>query len=381
MKVRLYTLLWLVSCALPVASSAGESSAAAKCDGLYRFTDFNNAIEPGVLVPASGDTPAHCRVRGVIDGTIRFEVTLPVEGWQGRLWFHAVGGSAGRIGDTTSLLGEGFAMASTDAGHDEAVMADANTFFRDQLAVTNYGYRSIHLTTVLAKQIISRFYGEENEHAYIWGCSNGGRTVFNELLRFPDDFDGAIAGAPTIDLVRDLLPWNVAGSRLQREHPLTVESLALLDANSRNRCDLLDGLEDGVISEPQSCTVDVLRLEALQCGERQSADCLTAGQIETARLMYDGIRDEAGNVVSPGVYPGGEAEGDWMLWVTGNPAFMPVSANEASVALVEHLFMTILPLTLMSLTLSMIVRRWPSKVLRLIHRPEISPGIGVMVAS
>ena len=273
MKIRVTTLWCFVLTALPLVVHADE---VARCDGLYRFTDFSNAVEPGVLVAATDEVPAHCRVRGVIDGTIRFEVTMPVDGWQRRLWFHAVGGSAGFIGDTTSMLADGFAMASTDTGH-EGNTPDANQFWRNELAVINYGYRSIHLTTVLAKQLINGFYGEENQHAYIWGCSNGGRTVFNELLRFPDDFDGAIAGAPTIDLVRDLLPWNVAGSRMQNKHPLTLESLALLDANSRARCDLLDDVEDRVIGTPQACTTDVLQLEKLQCEEGQTQQCLNAG--------------------------------------------------------------------------------------------------------
>ena len=124
MYVRLFMLFWLVCSALPIVTLAGESSesAAAKCDGLYQFTDFSNAVEPGVLVSASGDIPAHCRVRGVIDGTIRFEVAMPVDGWQGRLMLHAPGGLAGVIGDTTSLLDEGFAMANLT---DEVYYANA----------------------------------------------------------------------------------------------------------------------------------------------------------------------------------------------------------------------------------------------------------------
>ena len=340
MTIRATGLCLLLALSCAVLADVASGSAEARCDRSYLLSDPDRAIEPGVLVGASAEVPAHCRVRGVIDGTIRFEVTMPVDGWRGRMMFHAVGGSAGRIGDTTSLLEDGFAMASTDAGH-EGNAPDANAFFRDPLAVINYGYRAVHLSTVAAKEIIGAFYGADNRHAYIWGCSNGGRAVLNALLRFPEDYDGAIAGAPATDQMRELLPWSVATARLQRANPLTPESLALLDANSRNRCDLLDGLEDGVIGLPEACTTDMLRLEDLRCEEGRTAGCLTAGQFETARAIYDGISDGisdgSGRTVSPGVVPGGEGDGDWMLWVTGNPGFMGASASEASTPIVEHL--------------------------------------------
>ena len=89
-----------------------------RCAKLVRLTDLFHAIEPGIVVAASDETPAHCRVRGVVNRAIRFEVTMPLEDWNGRLMFSGVGGSAGVIGDTTGLLGRRFAMASTDTGHE-----------------------------------------------------------------------------------------------------------------------------------------------------------------------------------------------------------------------------------------------------------------------
>ena len=315
MTIRATGLCLLLALSCAVLADVASGSAEARCDRSYLLSDPDRAIEPGVLVGASAEIPAHCRVRGVIDGTIRFEVTMPVDGWRGRMMFHAVGGSAGRIGDTTSLLDDGFAMASTDAGH-EGNAPDANAFFRDRLAVINYGYRAVHLSTVAAKEIIGAFYGEDNRDAYIWGCSNGGRAVLNALLRFPEDYDGAIAGAPATDQMRELLSWSVATARLQRANPLTPESLALLDANSRNRCDLLDGLEDGVIGLPQACTTDMLRLEDLRCEEGRTADCLTAGQIETTDVPARLDPGPDGKVAYVMEFRNGEAD----LWLEELPA-------------------------------------------------------------
>ena len=116
----------LLCVALSAGAALGTASFAdvradspqARCDRLYLLTDADHAVSPGVLVEASGGTPAHCRVDGTIDGTIRFRVTMPVEGWTGRLMYLAPGGLAGFIDDTTSLLHDGFAMATTDSGHE-----------------------------------------------------------------------------------------------------------------------------------------------------------------------------------------------------------------------------------------------------------------------
>ena len=147
--------IWaLLAVAFSVAAHAAED-----CRKLYRLTDFNHAIEPGIEVPATDGVPAHCRVTGVVSRAIRFQVTLP-RNWNGKMMFTAVGGAAGQIGDTTSLLARGFAMASTDTGH-EAV--DGNAFYRQPQALLDYAYRGVHLATVSAKRIIRYYCGDEVE--------------------------------------------------------------------------------------------------------------------------------------------------------------------------------------------------------------------------
>ena len=298
-------------------SAAYASDAASKCQNLYLLSDLDHAVEPGVIIPASGEIPTHCQVRGVIDGSIRFEVSMPLEGWEGRLMFLAHGGNSGRIGNTKALMKDGFAGATTNSGHDEG--PNSSSFVRDHNALINFGFRAVHLSTVVAKKVIGVFYGEAVDHAYIQGCSGGGRSALMEALRFPDDYDGVIAGAPALGWINSIVPWGIAVSRLQQKHPLTPESLTLLAANSRQKCDRLDGLEDGLISSPQACTLEVLALGDLACADATAQGCLTTGQIETARFIYTGMTDDAGRVVYNGIYPGDEDQGDWMMWVTGVP--------------------------------------------------------------
>ncbi len=294
---------------LAAAGPAAGGDTDRDCRGLFALTDLDHAVEPGFRVPASEGVPAHCRVRGVVNRAIRFEVTLP-DDWNGRMMFSTVGGAAGFIGDTTSLLGRGFAMASTDTGHE----GSDRDYMRQPEALLDYAYRGVHLATAAAKRVIQTYYGREIDHSYLKGCSNGGRAAMLEATRFPDDYDGILAGAPAFRF-QEFVPWMMGGARLQAKHPLTQESFQLLGKASREACDALDGVEDGVIDDPMKCTADVFDLNALQCPPDSTENCLTAGQLQTARYMYEDVVDADGNVLSPGVPPGAEDAGDWAMWV------------------------------------------------------------------
>jgi len=287
--------------------------AAQTCRNLYRMTDSAYAVEPGIWITAKDAAPAHCRVRGVINRAIRFEITLPGSGWNTRMMFSTVGGFAGNFGDTTSLLSRGFAMASSDTGHE----GPESTFLRQPQAVIDYAYRGNHLVTVFAKRVIGRFYGRDVQHAYLQGCSNGGRAALMEALRFPDDYDGIIAGAPAFQLKESWL-WHVAAHRAQVANPLTHEALEVLAGASEAACDTIDGVEDGVIGDPRACTSKYFDLSSLMCFAGEATDCLSEGQIRTAKFLYGGLVDlNTGAVLAHGVMPGVENGGDWGSWGVG----------------------------------------------------------------
>ena len=311
-KAKLLALGALLVVGLPAAADARQT----QCRNLVRLTDLSHAVEPGILVSATDALPEHCRVRGVVNRAIRFEVTLPTT-WNGRLMFTAVGGGAGVIGDTMSLLPRGFAMASTDTGHEAA---EGNAFYRQPEALLDYAYRGVHLATQAAKRIVTRFYGRDIDFAYLQGCSNGGRAAMLEATRFPDDYDGIIAGAPAFRF-QEFVPWTVGIHRAQTRSPLDPAALRVLDDASRHACDALDGVEDGVINDPRLCTPEVYDVGALLCADGETEGCLTAGQVETARTVYADMVDADGSVVSPGVPPGAEAAGDWRFWMLPNEAF------------------------------------------------------------
>lgn len=332
-----WLLVLIFSCTFSLHSlaEAGES-AEARCNDLYRLSDANHAIEPGVVVTATDKVQKHCRVRGVIDTTIRFELSMPTSGWTGRFLFQAPGGLAGTIGDTTTMLSAGFAASTTDSGHEGE---NDPSFYRDDNAKINFAFRSNHLTAVVSKKLIAAFYGREVEYSYLWGCSKGGHGALMEALRYPEDFDGIIAGAPAVNLVTDLPVFAIENSRWQQRHPLDAQAVRLLDINSTRACDLLDGAEDGIVSNPKKCTIELLALDKLVCKEGQSSGCLTSGQVEHATFVYTGLKNESGEVVIPGVYPGAETGGDFELWITGPVPFLPdgMAGNNIAGETIKHL--------------------------------------------
>ncbi len=306
-------VVFFISVLSVFAAQVASGMDAKECRNLYRMTDLAWAVEPGMIIAAGSDTPEHCRLRAVVNRAIRVEVRLPTVDWNGRFMFSTVGGGAGSIGDTTGLLARGFAMASTDTGHEGQTME----FMSQPEALIDYAYRGVHLATQFAKAVITRYYGQDIEYSYLQGCSNGGRAALMEAIRFPDDYDGIIAGAPAFRF-EEFASWMVGGTAQQAKAPLSKAALKLLDANSSNACDNLDGVDDGVINDPRLCTTRLLDLDALLCTTSSGEDCLTAGQIDTARYMYSDQHDDAGNLVSPGVLPGAEAAGDWEFWMLEN---------------------------------------------------------------
>ena len=285
--------------------------AADPCFDLFKLSDQRRAIEPGVIVAAEEGVPEHCVVHGVMNRAIRFQVRMPVENWNGRFLMEGTGGASGYIADTTTELHRGFAMSSTDTGHEGSSME----FLLQPEAALDYAFRGVHLVAGLSKEIIAAYYGRAIDHSYYRGCSNGGRQGLIEATRFPDDFDGVIAGAPAFQVISEFLLWTLSVDRAQRANPLNEDHLALLDAASRRACDALDGVADGVINDPRECTTDHYDPRELLCRDGQdSRSCLSRGQLDTVQAHYAGVRDHDGTVISPGLLPGAENAGDWQLW-------------------------------------------------------------------
>ena len=167
--------------------------------------------------------PAHCELTGAmqerigVDGqhyAIRFHLRLPLR-WNGKFLFEGGGGTEGDLGSAIGAttpgappaIAQGYAVVSQDSGHDNATNSVPSrggnvAFGFDPEARANYGGASLRLVAQTAKAIIHSYYGRLPQHSYFLGCSKGGQEGMVFAQRFPDEFDGIVAGAPGFSLPR-----------------------------------------------------------------------------------------------------------------------------------------------------------------------------------
>lgn len=254
-----------------------------------------------------------CRVIGVIrpepGSEIGFEVWLPpAERWNGRYEGVGNGGFAGSIVYRAMAEGmaAGYATAGTDTGHG-GEFDDGRWAIGHPERVRDFGERAIHLTALAARAVIAAYYGRPAAWSYFSGCSDGGREALMEAERYPEDYDGIIAGAPAAPWVA-LTTGAVVGAEA-----LAAAGVALTPAKLDAIADAVAAACPGgaaVIADPESCRFDP---NTLACGVNASPNCLTGGEIAALRFFYEGLRDERGESLLPGFTPGSERE--WRVWI------------------------------------------------------------------
>jgi hypothetical protein len=267
--------------------------------------------------------PAFCRfavdATPTADSDIKIEVWLPASGWNGKLQGIGNGGFAGQI-DFPQLglaLSHGFAAVATDTGHSGSPI-QAEWAIGHPEKVIDFGYRGIHEMTRVAKAAVQGFYGKAPQHSYFAGCSDGGREALMEAQRYPEDYDGILAGAPANYWTR-LLSTAVVDTQALTVDPASFIPPAKISAISAavlTACDALDGVRDGILNDPRQCHFDPASIEC-KAGE-DSDKCLTAPQAAALKKLYAGPHDTQGHEVFPGFLPGAEdGQGGWGLWITG----------------------------------------------------------------
>jgi feruloyl esterase len=315
------------------AAIALPALCAAACENLSTAALPNTQITvvqtvaAGLFTPPYGapldNLPAFCRVTGVIkptsDSYIRFEVWLPASGWNGKFLGVGNGGFAGSI-DYNALgrnLKRGYATAATDTGH-EAEAGDASWAFKHPEKIADFGYRALHETVTNAKQLMQAFYSRSPQHSYFDSCSDGGREALMEAQRFPEDFDGILAGAPA-NFWTHMLTGGAAVAKEVYKNPagyISSMKVPAIQAATLAACDAQDGVKDGIINDPSRCRFDP---SVLLCKGAESRNCLTAPQVASLKEYYAGGRDSYGKLIFPGFLPGAEeGPGGWSSWILGS---------------------------------------------------------------
>ncbi|MBN1569738.1 MAG: tannase/feruloyl esterase family alpha/beta hydrolase [Acidobacteria bacterium] len=291
--------------------SKADIEPAKTCEAIGQFKSKEIVQITATAIAATAGTPAYCKVTGMLDPEIAFEVSLPT-GWNGRFYMIGNGGHAGesledpsRTSQRNAALQIGFAVAQTNTGHDSRKEPGATFVLSNPQKAIDYAYRAVHLTATTAKDITKDYYGQPVKRAYWNSCSNGGRQGLIEAQRFPDDFDGIVANAPWLDQTGFTIGamWN---QKAVGDVRLTAAKMALVAGKVMAKCDEVDGLKDGLIDDPRKCRFDPAADVPACSASTDNPDCLTSAQAAAIAKVYGGPVSK-GKSFFPGFEPGSEA--------------------------------------------------------------------------
>lgn len=215
--------------------------------------DAPTALFSAQVVPATGQTPEYCDVKGYVTPQIQFAMQLPTQNWNRRYLQIGCGGYCGSLRATpesNTALNQNFAVVFDNSGHVGGGIGAASALWgldQPQLRI-DFGYRSEHVMSIAAKAIATAFSEESPSYSYFQGCSNGGRQALMEAQRYPNDFNGIIAGAPAAiqaPLNGEYETWNAVANLDPQGNPiLPAEKLTLIHQGALAECDGKDGLVD-----------------------------------------------------------------------------------------------------------------------------------------
>ena len=306
----------------------------------------------GVFTPPGSSPitglPPFCRVTATLtpssDSSIKIEVWLPEIKWNGRFLGTGGGGFQGvfTYSELAAGISAGFASTNSDLGTGTAgcnplfcgsegnmgnalaaafgdPSAPSTGLFGHPERIKDFGFRAIHLMTVQGKEIGNAFYGKRAQRAYFAGCSTGGQNALMEAQRFPDDYDGILAGAAAFNRTHlhmgAISLWqntHASPGRLMQAGQMTLINQAVL-----KQCVGQDGgaSTDQFLTDPRDCHFDP---KVLQCnGGNLPPACLTPDQVTTMQKYYTGAIDPViGQVINPGYERGNETDNVLALGLT-----------------------------------------------------------------
>jgi len=331
----------------------------------YPDTAFTSAtsVPAGALTLAGQPIPAHCLLTGkmsertsTVDGqayAIGFELRLPLA-WNRRFFYQANGGLDGNVvpatgntsggGPLTSALLQGFAVISSDAGHDAS-----QTFFGiDPQARLDYGYQAVGKLTPMAKSVLRSAYGSGPAYSYIGGCSNGGRHTMVAAARYADEYDGYLVGSPGFHLPNAavasiygaqqyaplsggaVIPGGPFAGLPDLSAAFTLAEHQLLSSNVLARCDELDGVSDGMVQNMVACQAAFnLDRDVPTCAGARDGTCLSAEQkVAIGNIFAGGTTATSAPIYAPFPFDSGHAASGTQFWDFISPLILdPVAVG------------------------------------------------------
>lgn len=313
---------------LPSTGVCKTKTIGPSCD-LDFFSSFGKSVnttftDATTIAAQSGSTPnpEFCLVHGYISTQkgekIGIEISLPDKAaWNGKLLETGNGGFAGSYQHYYYLfdpaadsypaatsqyaaLNRGYVLAETDTGHQDANLLDASWALNKPVLQEDFHYLAVHQTAVVAKAMISHYYGSTPKYSYFAGCSTGGRQAMESSQRYPDDFDGIISGAPAanVNVITQFTYMQQAEWPDFTSTPTGAQSAPFYTTSSTpilpnsamqlvqnavlTACDT-EG--DGFLSDPPLCDFEP---SSLLCAQGVTTNCLTAEQVAVVQKIYTG---------------------------------------------------------------------------------------------
>ena len=287
-----------------------------------REGEFENARAMTSAPTESSRIKQYCQVLGYVAPQNKFELRLPLPAqWNQGFFFGACAGFCGstNLGECNKGLARGYASVTGNGGHDGLPGFDGLWAGGDPALQDDFGWRSNHVITIVAKAITTRYYGQPIQRAYMSGCSKGGQAVLLEGQRFPQDFDALLVAAPVYDFVGRAAiagAWFTQAAMDDKGSPVLNTAVAdLVHKSVLVACGAQTGADIGLVTEPTSCN---WKPELIACGSRGSgSDCLTPAQVGAIKRLMSPTTNSKGEVLYAYPYiPGAETE--WEGWNFGD---------------------------------------------------------------
>jgi feruloyl esterase len=307
------------------AAPAFAASSASSCASLNTLTVpgvtsiHAEEVTSGKFQPPTGsaftELPNFCRVLAVASpakgSRIIIEMWIPSSGWNGKFLGTGNGGGGGKIyyPPLRSGLRRGFASANTDMG----TTPGADKMVDNPEAWIDFGYRATHVMTTVGKAITQAYFGKPTQRSYFWGSSTGGQQSMSEAQRYPEDYDGIIAGSAAINRthLHTLFVWNYQAMHSAGDTSLLSDAdIKLLDRTVIQACAGHDGgaPTDDFLTDPRSCHFDPATVPL--CTASQTKDCITQPQRDALKKLYAGpVNPSTGERIYTPMPPGSEASG------------------------------------------------------------------------
>ncbi len=265
-------------------------------------------------IPAFSTLPAFCRVAATLkpsaSSDIHMEMWMPLTGWNGRFRGTSPNGLGGVLNYNAMGVGlrDGFAIASTDTGHqggDTAWMQVAEK-------ITDFAGRAMHETTVAGKALTAAYYGAAPRYSYMIECGGGSAAALHEVQKYPADYNGVVVGGHAAHLTRQIFGqlWLWEATHQNGVAILPAAKLPVVHDAVLAKCDMLDGVKDGLLENPTRCTFDPKEIE---CRSGDGPGCLTPTQVEAVRKIYAGPSNpRTGEKIWSPLYRGSEL--DWSFF-------------------------------------------------------------------